>query len=114
MTANSARSFIVASGYGLTSRASVGVIGGSAVIPAGGVKPYSQDARFVQMDLQFNIGSGDGTRHLTFTLDTNLDLTFGVDRVTGQFFIVDAGTPQFSATGSVSAKLNANTMVQKR
>ena len=72
LTLDSARSFIVASGYGLSSRATVGVIGGSAVIPAGGVKPYSQDARFVQMDLQFNFASGDGTRHLTFTLDNDL------------------------------------------
>jgi hypothetical protein len=72
LTANSARSFIVASGYGLSSKAVVNVIGGSAVIPDGGVKPYSADARFVQMDLQFNIASGDGTRHLTFTLDNDL------------------------------------------
>ncbi len=72
LTLDSARSFIVASGYGLSSRATVGVIGGSAVIPTGGVKPYSQDARFVQMDLQFNFASGDGTRHLTFTLDNDL------------------------------------------
>ena len=72
LTANSARSFIVASGYGLSSSATVGIIGGSAIIPNGGVKPYSQDARFVQMDLQFNITSGEGARHLTFTLNNDL------------------------------------------
>ena len=72
LTAASARSFIVASGFGLNSSAAVGIIGGSATIPAGGVKPYSVDARFVQMDLQFNITSGQGTRHLTFTQNNDL------------------------------------------
>lgn len=72
LTTSGGRSFIVASGYGLSSRATVGVIGGSAVIPPDGVKPYSQDARFVQMDLQFNIASSTGTRHLTFALDNDL------------------------------------------
>lgn len=82
LTAAGGRSFIVASGYGLSPRATVGVVGGSAVIPAGGVKAYSQDARFVQMDLQFNLTSGEGSRHLSFALDNDLYILPAAFRLT--------------------------------
>jgi hypothetical protein len=72
LTTSGGRSFVVASGYGLSAKAAVGVVGGSAIIPTDGVKPYPQDNRFVQMDLQFNIASSTGIRHLTFTLDNDL------------------------------------------
>ena len=72
LTATGARSFILASGFGLNASAAVGIIGGSATIPAGGVKPYSQDARFLQMDLQFSVTPGEGARHLTFVQNNDL------------------------------------------
>lgn len=72
LAVSGARSFILAAGYGLNSRAAVNVIGGSATIPNSGVKPYSLDARFVQLDLEFNLASGQGVRHLTFTQDNYL------------------------------------------
>lgn len=68
----SSRSFIVASGYGLSPAAAVSVLGGSAAIPQGGVRPYPQDTRFLQLDFQFNLGAGEGARHLSFAADGDL------------------------------------------
>lgn len=101
LTAAGGRSFIVASGYGLSPRASVGVVGGSAVIPAGGVKAYPQDGRFVQMDLQFNLTSGFGLRHLSFALDNDLYILPAAFRLTrlGPPSIASAGV-QLDSSGA--------------
>jgi len=72
LSPTSTRSFIVASGYGLSPAAAVSVLGGSAAIPQGGVRPYPQDPRFVQMDFQFNLAAGEGARHLSFAADGDL------------------------------------------
>ena len=69
------RNFILATGAGLTPQAGVSVIGGAALIPAGGVKPYAADPRYVQLDFQLNLISGfngDGPRHLTFSSDNDV------------------------------------------
>ena len=69
------RNFILATGAGLTPQAGVSVIGGAALIPAGGVKPYAGDPRYVQLDFQLNLISGfngDGPRHLTFSTDNDV------------------------------------------
>jgi uncharacterized protein (TIGR03437 family) len=69
------RNFILATGFGLTADTGVSVVGGSAVIPSGGVRPYSLDPRFVQMDFQLNLisgFSGEGARHMTFVADNDL------------------------------------------
>ncbi|MEZ5403081.1 MAG: IPT/TIG domain-containing protein [Bryobacteraceae bacterium] len=69
LSPEAARSFIVAAGYGLTDKVAVNVLGGSAIVPPGGVKPYPVDPRYLQIDTQFNLGSGEGARHLTFAAD---------------------------------------------
>jgi len=74
------RSFILATGYGLTDKAAVSVVGGSAVVTA--VKPYSLDTRYLQMDFQFNLASGEGTRHLTFTSDNDTYVLPSAFRIT--------------------------------
>ncbi|MFN7921237.1 MAG: IPT/TIG domain-containing protein [Bryobacteraceae bacterium] len=66
------RSFFLANGYGLTDRAAVSVIGGAAVIPNGGVKAYTADPRYLQIDTQFNLTSGEGPRHLAVSADNDL------------------------------------------
>jgi uncharacterized protein (TIGR03437 family) len=72
LSPETARSFLVAAGYGLTDKATVSVLGGSAVVPPGGVKPYPVDPRYLQIDTQFNLGSGEGARHLTFSSEGDL------------------------------------------
>jgi hypothetical protein len=79
------RNFIVATGVGLTPSAGIAVVGGAALIPAGGVKPYAGDPRYVQMDFQLNLIStfaGEGPRHLTFTADNDLYVLPSAFRVT--------------------------------
>lgn len=96
-----ARSFILAAGYGLNSRAAVNVIGGSATIPNNGVKPYSLDARFVQLDLEFNLASGQGARHLTFTQDNDLYVLPAAFRLTrNNPPLVQSAVATIDATGA--------------
>jgi hypothetical protein len=66
------RNFLVATGYGLTPAAGVQVLGGSVIIPAGGVRPYPPDARYLQIDLGFSLLSGEGARHLAFNANNDL------------------------------------------
>jgi hypothetical protein len=104
------RSFILAFGAGLTANTGVSVLGASAVIPQGGVKPYSQDPRFVQMDFQFTPFSGEGARHLTFQADNDLYVLPAGFRLTRTFppsvnsvarYFNDAvGNPQVVVSGT--------------
>jgi len=101
---------IVAFGVGLNSRADVSVIGGSAVIPQGGVKAYSPDPRFVQMDMQFTPFSGEGARHLAIKADNDvyvLPAGFRITRRTPpavtsvvRYFPDAAGNAQLVVSGS--------------
>lgn len=72
LTVEGSRNFLLATGYGLTASAGVQVLGGSVTIPQGGVRPYSLDPRFLQLDLQFSLLSGEGVRHLVFSADNDL------------------------------------------
>ncbi|MBK5290067.1 MAG: matrixin family metalloprotease [Acidobacteriia bacterium] len=71
LSTSGGRNFILAYGVGLSASAGVSVMGGSAVIPQDGVRPYSQDPRFLQMDFQFTPFSGEGARHLSFVADND-------------------------------------------
>jgi uncharacterized protein (TIGR03437 family) len=68
------RNFLVAGGAGLISDSqpvaglSVSVLGGAAVVPAGGVTAYSADPRFLRVDFQYGMSSGEGARHLVFSI----------------------------------------------
>ena len=72
------RRFLVASGVGLSTGTApapglnVSVMGGSAVVPAGGVLPYGPDPRYVQLNFEFNPFSGTGPRHLVFSLNNDI------------------------------------------
>jgi hypothetical protein len=100
LSPEAARSFILAAGYGLTERATVGVLGGSAVIPQGGVRPYGPDPRYLQIDTQFNLGSGEGPRHLTFAMDGDLYVLPSAFRLTRRLAPqISALVPSFDATG---------------
>jgi uncharacterized protein (TIGR03437 family) len=72
LTVEGSRNFLVATGYGLTASTAVQVLGGGVTVPAGGVRPYSLDPRYIQLDLQFSLLSGEGSRHLVFTADNDL------------------------------------------
>ncbi|MBL8294724.1 MAG: matrixin family metalloprotease [Bryobacterales bacterium] len=72
LTVEGSRNFLVATGYGLTASTAVQVLGGSVTVPPGGVRPYSLDPRYIQLDLQFSLLSGEGSRHLVFTADNDL------------------------------------------
>lgn len=72
------RRFLVLSGVGLstgtapTPGLSASVIGGSAVVPPGGLLPYGPDPRYVQLNLEFHPFSGTGPRHLLFSLNNDI------------------------------------------
>ncbi len=72
------RRFLVAYGFGLSTGEEpapglkTSVIGGSAVVPEGGLQPYGPDPRFVQINLEFNPFSGTGSRHLLFSRGSEL------------------------------------------
>lgn len=72
------RRFLVMSGVGLSTGTApapgltVSVIGGSAVVPPGGVLPYGPDPRYVQLNLEFHPFSGTGPRHLLFALNNDI------------------------------------------
>ncbi len=72
------RRFLVMSGVGLSTGTapapglSVSVIGGSAVVPPGGLLPYGPDPRYVQLNLEFHPFSGTGPRHLLFALNNDI------------------------------------------
>lgn len=72
LTVEGSRSFLVATGYGLTASAGAQVLGGSVTVPPGGVRPYNLDPRYIQLDLQFSLLSGEGSRHLVFAADNDL------------------------------------------
>lgn len=72
LTVEGSRNFLLATGYGLTAAAGVQVLGGSVTIPQGGVRPYSLDPRFLQLDVQFSLLSGEGARHLVFSADNDM------------------------------------------
>lgn len=75
---NSARNFLVASGVGLTANdapapgLTAAVMGGSALIPEGGVRAYAPASVFLQLDFLFNPFSGEGPRHLLFSRNNDL------------------------------------------
>lgn len=72
LTVEGFRNFLVATGYGLTASAAAQVLGGGVTVPVGGVRPYSPDPRYLQLDLQFSLLSGEGARHLVFAADNDL------------------------------------------
>jgi len=78
LTIGGARAFLVASGVGLVangapaSSLAVSVVGGSANVPSGGVRAYSPDPRFLQVDFQFTPFTSEGSRHLIFSTANDL------------------------------------------
>lgn len=82
LSAEGGRPFLVATGYGLSANAGIQVLGGSVVIPNGGVKPYAQDNRYLQIDLQVSLLSGEGSRHLIFSADNDLYVLPSAFRIT--------------------------------
>ncbi len=75
----SSRSFLVAAGVGVVANNApvpslqVSVLGGSAVVPPGGLRPYAPaPSSYMQIDFQFNPFSGEGPRHLVFSADNDI------------------------------------------
>jgi hypothetical protein len=72
----SASGLVVVSGTGLTANnsaapgLSASVVGGSAVVNA--VRAYAPAPSFLQLDLQFNLFSGQGPRHLIFATPNDI------------------------------------------
>jgi uncharacterized protein (TIGR03437 family) len=93
---SSSRRFLVVSGIGLSTGTgpvpglSASVIGGSAVVPPGGLQPYAPDPRFVQINLDFHPFSGTGPRHLLFSLNNDIHV-----RPAG-FHLVNSSPPAIS------------------
>ncbi len=110
LSTSGGRNFILAYGVGLNASAGVSVMGGSAVIPQDGVKPYSLDPRFLQMDFQFTPFSGEGARHLSFVADNDTYVLPAGFRITKNAppsvtsvvrgFVDAAGNQQLTVTGS--------------
>ena len=71
------RPFLVMTGYGLTSGNQptpglrVSIMNGSETLP-GGLKSYSVDNRYVQLDVQVSNFSGEGPRHLVFSYNNDI------------------------------------------
>jgi uncharacterized protein (TIGR03437 family) len=99
--------FLLASGIGLSvngapaSGLRASVVGGSAAVFPGGLIPYAPDPRWVQIYLQFNPFSGEGPRHLLFSLDSDVYVLPSAMYVTQKQppFIASA-TPAFDTTGN--------------
>ncbi|MCC6588434.1 MAG: IPT/TIG domain-containing protein [Bryobacterales bacterium] len=101
------RPFLVAAGYGLTANAGIQVLGGSAVIPNGGVRPYPLDNRYLQIDLQVSLLSGEGSRHLVFSSDNDLYVLPSAFRITRRTPPqITAVTPTFDPAGNRVVILN--------
>ena len=66
------RNYFIAAGVGLTTASGVtpgvrmSVIGGSAVIAPGSIRPYPSDARYITADFNLAPFPGEGSRHLVF------------------------------------------------
>lgn len=99
---SASRRFLVASGVGLSTGTSpapglaASVVGGSAVVPPGGIQPYGPDPRFVQINLDFHPFSGTGPRHLLFSLNNDIHV-----RPAG-FHLVASGPPAISQIARAS------------
>ncbi|MCW5981219.1 MAG: matrixin family metalloprotease [Bryobacteraceae bacterium] len=78
LSLTSSRQFLVASGFGLaadgapTKGLRASVIGGSASIPPDGLSAYKPDPRYLQIDLDLNPFSSPGSRHLLFSLNSDI------------------------------------------
>jgi len=64
--------------------------------------------RVVPVDLGLDAAGIDlqVTGNITLALALDIDITFGVRKSDGEFFIVESATPQFAATGTVTTNLN--------
>jgi len=66
------RNYFIAAGVGLTTASGVtpglrmGVIGGSAVVAPGSIRPYPSDARYITADFNLAPFPGEGSKHLVF------------------------------------------------
>lgn len=98
------RPFIVASGVGLVSNGApapglrVSLMNGSEVLPAG-PRAYSQDNRFIQLDVVTSNFSNDGPRHLVFSLNNDIYV------LPAAFYLVQRGAPLI---GSITSGVDAN------
>jgi uncharacterized protein (TIGR03437 family) len=116
---NSPRNFLVASGVGLTTNnapspgLTAAVMGGTALIPEGGVKAYAPAPVFVQLDFRFNPFSGEGPRHLLFSRNNDLYvLPAGLNLVNKQPPSITSVTPALDESGNRIAILAGNNLTR--
>ena len=109
---NGKRNFLVASGNGLTANGSpapglgVSVVGGSAVVPDGGVQAYAPAHAFLQVGFQFNPFSALGPRHLIFSQNGDLYvLPAALHLVEKQPPSIGSATPFTAADGTSLARI---------
>jgi hypothetical protein len=116
---NSARNFLVASGVGLTTDGApspgltAAVMGGTALIPEGGIKAYSPAPVFLQLDFGFNPFSGEGPRHLLFSRNNDLYiLPAGLNLVNKQPPSIRAVSPALDESGNRLAVLSGGNLTR--
>ena len=78
LNTNSGSAVSIASGTGITSNNAptpglgISVVGGSARIPQESIRSYPPAPSFLEFDLHFNLFSGEGPRHLVFSLNEDI------------------------------------------
>ncbi|MEP7363097.1 MAG: matrixin family metalloprotease [Acidobacteriota bacterium] len=91
------RNYFIAAGVGLTTATGVtpglqmSVIGGSAVIAPGSIRPYPSDGRYMTADFNLAPFPGEGSKHLVFAAGDDIYV------LPGGFHIVNRAPPVISS-----------------
>jgi len=101
------RNYFIAAGIGLTANGSVApglqmsVIGGSAVIAPGSIRPYPSDPRYITADFHLAPFPGEGSKHLIFHSSDDIYVLPGGFRIVNRTPPSIASiTPEFDQQGA--------------
>lgn len=107
------RNYFIAAGVGLTTATGVtpglqmSVIGGSAVIAPGSIRPYPSDARYITADFNLAPFPGEGSKHLVFYASDDIYVLPGGFRIVNRTPPSIASiTPEVDQTGGAVLRVN--------
>ncbi len=117
LSMDAVRRFVVASGMGLSTGAepapglTASILGGAALVPAGGLLPYAPDPRFVQINIDYGPQSGFGPRHMLFSRNGEVYVLPAALHLTekGPPFI-EAVAPELDAAGRLIAAVTGTNL----
>lgn len=101
------RNYFIAAGYGLitgpgvTPGLQMSVIGGSAVITPGSIRPYPSDTRYITADFNLAPFPGEGAKHLLFFADNDMYVLPGGFRIVNRTPpAITSITPETDSSGA--------------